>query len=67
MLPFMDRMGIVFLLSLFLIWIFARIEGNKDHEKAITISFEMFKTSKAFVIGSIGVIAILILFYSLWW
>lgn len=66
-LPFLDRMGIVFLLSLLLIWIFARIEGNKDHEKAITISFELFKTSKAFVIGSIGVIAILILFYSLWW
>ncbi len=66
-LPFMDRMGIVFLLSLLLIWIFARIEGNKIHEKAITISSGMFKTSKAFFIGSIGVVVILIIFYSLWW
>lgn len=66
-LPFMDRMGIVFLLSLLLIWIFARIEGNKDHEKAITISTDMFKTSKAFVIGAVGVIAILITFYTIWW
>jgi len=67
MLPLLDRMGIVFLLCLFLIWVFAIIEVNKVHDKAITISFEMFKTSKAFVIGSIGVIAILFLFYSLWW
>lgn len=66
-LPFMDRMGIVFLLSLALIWIFALIEGNKNHPKAITISKGLFTTGKGFKIGAVGVVVILIILYSIWW
>lgn len=65
--PFMNRMGIVFLICMGLIWVFARIEGNRVHEKAIDLRKELFKTSNAFKIASIGVIIILILLYSIWW
>lgn len=66
-LPFMDRMGIVFLVCLSIIWIFAIVEGNKVHAKAITISREVFSTGKGFKIGATLVIIILIVLYSIWW
>ncbi len=65
--PFMDRMGIVFLICLAIIWIFAIAEGNKNHEKAITISRKLFTTGKGFKIGSAIVIILLIILYSIWW
>lgn len=66
-LPFMDRMGIVFLICLAIIWVFAVIEGNKQHAKAITISKELFSTGKGFKIGSVIVIILLIILYAIWW
>lgn len=66
-LPFMDRMGIVFLICLAIIWVFAVIEGNKQHPKAITISKGLFSTGKGFKIGSVIVIILLIILYTIWW
>ena len=66
-LPFMDRMGIVFILCFGLIWLFATIENKGVHPKAITLHKGLFQSSKGFKIASAGVIVILIALYSIWW
>jgi SSS family solute:Na+ symporter len=64
-LPWMDRMGIVFLLCLGLILF---IRGKKpDKEQQISLNADLFKTTPLFNILSVAVIVILILFYCLWW
>jgi len=65
--PFMDRMGIVFLLCAGLIWLFAVLEGNRVQTKSITIHKSQFYTDKSFKIASLGIIIILIFLYSIWW
>ncbi|MBE0639028.1 MAG: sodium/sugar symporter [Bacteroidales bacterium] len=65
--PFMDRMGIVFLLCVGLIWLFAILQGSKVHTKAITIHKSQFHTDKAFKVASVGIIIILIVLYAVWW
>lgn len=64
-LPWMDRMGIVFLLCCGLIILM----GNKKQApgKEITISRELFKTGKLFNILSCVIMVILVIFYWLWW
>jgi len=66
-LPFIDRMGIVFLICLAIIWLFAKIEGNKVQAKSITISKKLFETSKGFKIAATIVVIILIFLYAIWW
>ncbi len=66
-LPFMDRMGLVFLLCCALIWIFAVVE-NKPVEAAKTeYPAGLFRTTTAFKIGAAGIIAILVAIYAMWW
>jgi solute:Na+ symporter, SSS family len=65
--PFMNRMGIVFILCLFIIWLFAVIENKTDKEKVIILKKEMFKTTLNFKIGAAIIILILILLYAIWW
>lgn len=66
-LPFMDRMGLVFILCAGLIILFAYIEGNKPSEKASVVKPSLFKTSVGFKIAAAGIVAILIFLYSIWW
>lgn len=66
-LPFLDRMGIVFLLCIGLIWIFALLEGNRVQTRAITIHKSQFHTDRVFKIASIGIIIILVFLYAIWW
>lgn len=66
-LPFMDRMGIVFLICAGLIGLFAVLEGNKLHVKAIDLHKGLFGASTRFWIASAGVVIILIILYSIWW
>lgn len=66
--PFIDRMGIIFLLCLFVIWIFSKVE---KHQHDISESFEwdrsLFKTTTGFKIGSAMIVIILIVLYAIWW
>lgn len=65
--PFMDRMGIVFLLSLGLaIGLSLAIRGRGDADR-ITMEGVRFNTSAGFNIASLGVILILIALYATWW
>ncbi len=67
--PFIDRMGIVFLLlSLLMIIVSLNVNKGKDRDdKAINITPELFKTNATFNIGAIGIfIALAVLYYIFW-
>ncbi|WP_242417194.1 sodium/sugar symporter [Sphingomonas panni] len=65
--PFMDRMGIVFLLSLGLAIVLSlAIKGRGDADR-ITMEGVRFNTSTGFNIASLGVVLILIALYATWW
>ncbi|MEX0680533.1 MAG: sodium/sugar symporter [Balneolales bacterium] len=66
-LPFLDRMGIVFLaLSIVMIAISLYETSDKD-PKAIEYKAKLFYTDTAFNIGAIGICAILTVLYLLFW
>lgn len=67
-LPFLDRMGVVFLIISALIIIISLVEGKgKDHPKGIEINKELFRTSMAFKIGAILIVGILAALYTVFW
>ncbi len=65
--PFMDRMGIVFLLCFALIVLFALIEKKPVDETKVSYPKGLFRTTKGFKIGSAIIIAILVFLYAIWW
>lgn len=66
--PFLDRMGIVFLLCAGLIVAVSELDHkNCDPAKAIKISRSLFHTSRSFKIWTAAIIAILVVIYSMWW
>lgn len=67
-LPFIDRMGLVFLIISALIIAISLFEGKgKDHPKGIEISKELFKTSTQFKIGAIIISGIIAALYIVFW
>jgi SSS family solute:Na+ symporter len=66
--PFIDRMGIVFLILSVLIVIISLIQGKgKDHPNGIEITKDLFKTSTAFKIGAILISGIIAALYITFW
>lgn len=67
-LPFLDRMGVVFLIITVLIIAISLYEGKgKDHPNSIEINKELFKTSTAFKIGAILISGITAALYIVFW
>lgn len=66
-LPFMDRMGIVFLLCIAVIVVSALIEGEKGGGKQIKLEASLFATTRGFKIAAIIIIAVLVAIYTIWW
>jgi SSS family solute:Na+ symporter len=67
-LPFLDRMGVVFLILAFLMVTISLVEGKgKDHPNSITISADLFKTSTAFKIGAFIITGIIAALYIVFW
>lgn len=65
--PFMDRVGYVFLASLALCVLVSLIVPNKTPVSTLTLEGVSFKTSTAFNILAIGVVIVLVALYgSLW-
>jgi len=68
LLPFIDRMGYVFLILAALMITISLVEGKgKDHPKAIEIDAELFKTSTGFKIGAFIISGIIAALYILFW
>ena len=66
-LPFMDRMGVVFILSGIVMAIVSYMKKQDADPKAIVINKGLFKTDAVFNIASIGIIIILIVLYVSFW
>jgi solute:Na+ symporter, SSS family len=66
--PWMNQMGITFLLTMFIIMIISWITGKgKDDSKGIKISRASFRTDSRFNIAAFAIILILVMLYSLFW
>jgi SSS family solute:Na+ symporter len=66
-LPFLDRIGIVFLILSAIIIVVSLTESKKSHSRAIDLKEISFKTDWVFNTLSAGLIAILIVLYSIFW
>jgi len=65
--PFLNQMGIVFLLLSALIVSISIYESKRDSPKAIVFGVDLFKTGPVFNIASMGIILILGLLYTMFW
>jgi len=67
-LPFIDRMGIAFLVSVALIVIISLAEGKgKDHAKGISLGRGMLKTDPIFAAAAFGILGITTALYAIFW
>lgn len=67
-LPFIDRMGVVFLILAALIIVISLMDGKgKDHPKGIEITKDLFVTSTQFKIGAILISGIIAALYIVFW
>jgi SSS family solute:Na+ symporter len=66
--PFLDRMGIVFLLCVIGMYFISIYEHKKGVvTKGLEINADMFKTSTGFAIGSLIIIGLLVALYMAFW
>ena len=66
-LPFMDRMGLVFLLALAVAVVVSFATPPAPQANLITMHDVSFRTSTGFNVGAIGVVVILAALYTIWW
>jgi SSS family solute:Na+ symporter len=67
-LPFIDRMGVVFLILAALMIVISLVEGKgKDHPNSIEITKELFSTSTTFKIGAVLIAGITAALYIVFW
>jgi len=66
-LPFLDRMGLVFLISLGLAVVISLLLPGRGDANRVTMEGVSFRTPSVFNIGGLGVILILIALYATWW
>ncbi len=66
--PFLDRMGFVFIICIIGMYIISMIENAKgERPNGLEVDTSMFKVSKGFIAGSLIICGILIALYSLFW
>jgi solute:Na+ symporter, SSS family len=65
--PFINRMGVVFLVSLVLAVIVSLATTPRPGVDTIDTTAVRYKTSTGFNIGALGVVLILIALYATWW
>ena len=65
--PFMNRVGLVFLLTLAAAVITALVAPQKKAVNVVTLEGVSYKTTAGFNIAAAGVIVILIALYATWW
>jgi SSS family solute:Na+ symporter len=65
--PFMNRMGVVFLLCVLVMILFGMMHTTKREDKSITLSAALFRTTASFRWGSAVLLLLLIFLYAIWW
>jgi SSS family solute:Na+ symporter len=66
-LPFMDRVGLVFLLCLGLCYVVSIMGKPNTTDSSVSLEKVSFDTTSSFNIASLGIIIILIALYATWW
>ena len=66
-LPFMDRVGLVFLACLALAVVVSLLEKKGKHKNAVILADINFGTSKGFNVATLAVSLLLVSFYTAWW
>ena len=66
-LPFMDRVGVVFIACTVLAVLVTLIENAGEQPKAIDLDNIDYRTTSSFNIASLAVVLILIALYTTWW
>ena len=65
--PFINRMGVVFLVSLVLAVVVSLATSQREGTDTIDTQALRYRTSAGFNIGALGVVLILIALYATWW
>lgn len=67
--PFIDRMGLVFLICVMAMYIITRLElGRKgSNPKGLEVDAGMFRTHPAFTVGALIIVGILVALYTIYW
>jgi SSS family solute:Na+ symporter len=66
--PFMDRMGLVFLILMLLMVVISLASPKKiEPEKLIIVDTKMFRCSPGFIVGSVVIVGILAALYTVFW
>ena len=66
--PFMDRMGFVFVICIVGMYIISMIENSKGlRTNGLEVDASMFKTNRSFAIGAIVICVILTALYTIFW
>lgn len=66
--PFIDRMGFVFLFCVLGMYIISKLENrNGVNPKGLEIDTKMFKTSTGFAVGALIIIGLLVALYTVYW
>ncbi|MCW9018488.1 MAG: sodium/sugar symporter [Kangiellaceae bacterium] len=66
-LPFMDRVGVVFLMCMVIAIVITLIEKKGENENAISLEDMNFETSSGFNLATLGVVIVLCALYVTWW
>lgn len=66
-LPFMDRIGLVFLLCLAVTLVVSLMDKPSDHDSSVSLDDVSFITDRGFNLAAIGCVIILTFFYVTWW
>jgi len=66
-LPFLNRMGVVFLILSAVVVAITLLEKKGVSSKAFKIDKDLFHTDTIFNVGSICIFAILAVLYTIWW
>ncbi len=62
--PFLDRMGIVFLICVLLMVLLA---DRRDNPKGLEVDASMFRTRPSFTIGALIIVGVLTALYTIFW
>ena len=66
--PFIDRMGFVFLICVLLMVIISLYDAKKGYKaKGLEIDTKMFKVSNGFMVGTMIIGGIIVALYSIFW
>lgn len=65
--PFMDRVGLVFILCCVLAAAVTLLSGAKEQPNAVDLKDVSFKTTSEFNVAAVGVVLILATIYAAWW